>query len=305
MVSFRFHLVSLTAVFLALALGIAMGATVVDRATVDLLQSRLNKVEANSNKTNRDNNQLRDELSRWNQFSDQAGDRLVRGRLTNARIVMLAIEGIDRGPVDALRNSLTAAGADVAATVWVTAKMALKDAGDVTSLRQVTDAAAANVADLRRIVGAEVATAVTLATATGPLADLVARGFARVDGPAGAPPVDITTLPADGVRYVVVSDPKAAAPNNELAQPLVEELVRRAPLRVLAAEAGHDAPGQRAVFVGPLRSANNNQLSTVDDLDQFAGRVAAVLALVQLGQGQAGDFGVGPGASRLLPDVPS
>ena len=44
-----------------------------------------------------------------------------------------------------------------------------------------------------------------LPAVTGPLADLVARGFARVDGPAGAPPVDITTLPAAGVKYVVVS----------------------------------------------------------------------------------------------------
>ena len=33
MINFRFHLVSLIAVFLALALGVVMGATVIDRAT--------------------------------------------------------------------------------------------------------------------------------------------------------------------------------------------------------------------------------------------------------------------------------
>ena len=37
MINFRFHIVSLIAVFLALALGIVMGATVVNRAIVDRL----------------------------------------------------------------------------------------------------------------------------------------------------------------------------------------------------------------------------------------------------------------------------
>ena len=44
MINFRFHLVSLTAVFLALGIGIAVGATVVDRATVDFLETRLKGV---------------------------------------------------------------------------------------------------------------------------------------------------------------------------------------------------------------------------------------------------------------------
>ncbi|MBV9664035.1 MAG: copper transporter, partial [Actinobacteria bacterium] len=44
MINFRYHLVSLTAVFLALAIGIAMGATVVDQATVKLLRSQLESV---------------------------------------------------------------------------------------------------------------------------------------------------------------------------------------------------------------------------------------------------------------------
>ena len=42
MINFRFHLVSLIAIFLALALGVVIGAGVIDRGVVDTLDNRLN-----------------------------------------------------------------------------------------------------------------------------------------------------------------------------------------------------------------------------------------------------------------------
>jgi hypothetical protein len=57
------------------------------------------------------------------------------------------------------------------------------------------------------------------------------------------------------------------------------------------------------VFVGLLRADENvrSNLSTVDDLETFAGRVAVVLALEQLGSGQFGHYGVGDGSDSLVP----
>jgi len=46
------------------------------------------------------------------------------------------------------------------------------------------------------------------------------------------------------------------------------------------------------------------RLSTVDDIDDFAGRLAAVLALADLGAGRTGHYGVAGGAQRLLPAPP-
>ena len=40
MISFRFHVVSITAVFLAIAIGVVVGSTYVDRAIVDTLRNR-------------------------------------------------------------------------------------------------------------------------------------------------------------------------------------------------------------------------------------------------------------------------
>ena len=44
-INFRFHLVSLVAVFLALALGVVIGSTVIDRAIVDRLSSQIDSVK--------------------------------------------------------------------------------------------------------------------------------------------------------------------------------------------------------------------------------------------------------------------
>jgi hypothetical protein len=308
MVSFRFHLVSLTAVFLALAIGIAMGATVVDRATVSLLENRLDTVKRHSDETNQQNDQLRADATRWNQFAAQAGDRLLKGRLTGVPVIVVMLEGSDKASLDAMRASLVAAGATLQGTLWLNAKLALRSNDDTTQLRELIDAASARPADLRRLVASSVAAALTSTAALPPLAALVDKGCARVEAAGGAT-IGPAGLATAGGRYVVVADGKAAAPNNELAQPLVDELTRLAPARVVAAEAGHDArggdPAVRAQFVGLIRGESGIKASTVDDLDLFVGRVAVVFALQELGEGRVGHYGVGPGAARLLPDVPA
>jgi len=307
MVNFRFHLVSITAVFLALALGIAMGATVVDRATVDFLQRRLDTVRAESERTDKANSDLRTELDRWNQFVGQAGDRLLANRLSGVPIVPIFVEGSDRGSFDGLRQSLVAAGAVVPGTVVLTSKLGLRDSGDVDTLRQLTDAAEARPPDLRRIVASQVAAAVTSPANAQPLIALVDKGFARVEGVAGGRD-GIATLGVAGARYAVVSDGRAAAPNADLAQPLIDELAQGPTARVLAAEAGRtadrDRPAERAVFVGAIRTRNIANVATVDDIEEYVGRVAAVLALQGMAAGKVGHYGVGEGASRLLPDAP-
>src|SRR4029077_16774533 len=51
----RYHVVSLVAVFLALGIGVIMGATVIDRVTVDQLRNRLDSVEKSVSQTRKDN----------------------------------------------------------------------------------------------------------------------------------------------------------------------------------------------------------------------------------------------------------
>jgi hypothetical protein len=63
-INFRFHLISLIAVFLALAVGVVMGYGVLGQPTVDTLQSRIDHVEARANRIKSENNELKDEIRR-------------------------------------------------------------------------------------------------------------------------------------------------------------------------------------------------------------------------------------------------
>jgi hypothetical protein len=50
-------------------------------------------------------------------------------------------------------------------------------------------------------------------------------------------------------------------------------------------------------------SATANRLSSVDNLEDVRGRIAAVLAIAALTEGKTGHYGVGRGAERLVPEV--
>ena len=64
MINFRFHLASLVAIFLALALGVVIGAGVVDRGVVDALDNRINTVEDRANDARAENDELKSQIGR-------------------------------------------------------------------------------------------------------------------------------------------------------------------------------------------------------------------------------------------------
>lgn len=309
MINFRFHLVSLTAVFLALGIGIAVGATVVDRATVDFLETRLKGVEGRLDTTDAQNAALRADLDRWGAFADQARDDSVRARLAGVPVLVLGVRGIDRRPVDELRQWLAAAQADLRGTVWFTSKMRLDKADDTTALAGLVGMVTRDPDGVRRSVVNQLAAELAGQAPPGLLARLREAAFVEVETPTGAA-ADPAAAPVEGMRFVVVSDGDAEVPNAELALPLSSQLAQVARARVLAVEAGREAagrsrPARRAVFLGPLRADGQVAplLSTVDDLEDFRGRFAAVYALRDLGDGKVGHYGVGPGATRLVPET--
>ena len=307
MINFRFHLVSITAVFLALAVGIGVGAAVVDQATVDLLRRQLDQVEARRDRTNSENAALRAEIGRWDDFSRQAGDQVVAGRLQDVPVLLVAMEGIDRGSVESLRDTVAAAGAEFEGTVWLTSKWRLERPDHARELGSIVGglvgeerAEVVRRAALTRVAGS------WAANDRAPLlAALAGAAFAVYEAPTD-PPAPLSSLPLEGTRFVVASGEKAIVPNESLAVPLTEALALAGGVPLVAAEpaAVGAEPDDRPVFVGPLRGNGDvaARLSTVDNVDDYRGRVAVVLALDGLDQGRTGHFGVRPGAQRLVPE---
>src|SRR2546425_9755169 len=95
MINFRFHLVSLIAVFLALALGVVMGSTVIDRAVVNGLENRIKHVENKAEARKRENTDLRSQVDQLQGAIDGAAAFAVTGRLESVRVAVVAVRGVD------------------------------------------------------------------------------------------------------------------------------------------------------------------------------------------------------------------
>jgi len=314
MINLRYHIVSLVAVFMALGLGIVMGSTVIDRVTVDALNNKLDDVQRSVGTIREENGRLADEVKQGKDFAVTTRDQLLRGHLRNIPVMVVAVAGVDRRPVDELRQALVGAQATMVGTIWFTAKMRLANDGDVRALATALDLPVDRPEVVRRQALAKVAAAREAAAAeASPLAALQSAGFLNYEGPSPSTsstvaqattvsvPSNLASLPLANTRYLVVSGAGAEVGDDVVAVPLVQAYAQ-ASGRVVAAESGVDSEGGRAVFVGLLRGdISSGRLSTVDNLESAMGQTAAVLALEDLGVPRYGHYGVGPRAQRILP----
>lgn len=296
MINLRYHIVSITAVFLALGIGLTLGSTFLDRVTVDTLKNQLDTVQKRVDRTETANRSLTDRVDALDERDDalagELPERLLGGHLDAVPVLVVAARGTDESLVRAAVASLSAAGAQVAGTWWLTDRWALDDADEVSELAAVLEVSTQDADRLRRngaIRMAEVldeaAQPAPVAPAPDPAADPnVAPEIPAAPAvpPAGEPVlaarlreagfIDYEALPgsADGqvllpgaaTRYVVVSSTQPEAGPQLFATALLDEVVAGGVAPVVAAQGEVDiatsegpAPedARRTSFVGPLR----------------------------------------------------
>ena len=315
MINLRYHIVSLVAVFLALALGIVMGSTVIDKAIVDGLRDRVDSVSNRADRTDEQNRALRGQLDLMGKFADEARDQLVLGRLRNVPVLVVTVQGVDRKPVEALREALATAQAIPAGTLLFTNKLRLDSDNDARALATALNVSPLQSPDtIRRTALTRLAATIegTSAADSGLLPALAAAGFIGYEPPSPATTtttIGLTSFPVPNLRIVLVSGAGAEVGDDRVGVPFTQALVTQAPSalssRLVAAESGQDTPGGRAVFVGPLRidTTVSTKISTVDNLESPIGQAAVVLALDDVDVPRVGNYGVGPNAQRLLPSL--
>ncbi|HYS33498.1 MAG TPA: copper transporter, partial [Streptosporangiaceae bacterium] len=110
MIDFRYHLVSIVAVFLALAIGLVIGSTAL-RGTV---LTGLNKASAHEQKVNTSlylhNAQLKQQIGADDAFARAAEVGLLRGLLDGEHVVLVLAPGADSSTVDGITAALQQAG---------------------------------------------------------------------------------------------------------------------------------------------------------------------------------------------------
>ena len=313
MVNFRFHIVSLIAVFLALGLGILMGSAVVNGAIVDRLDREIDQVRKESDNLREANRQANSELDRANEFLNDSAAYAVAGRLTDVPVVVMAERGVSGDVVDDTAQLVIAAGAQVPAVFWLEERWKLETEEDVQALRDAADLLGSASSVRTRALG-ELAARLTEPVDTrveseSEPTDLVARleeaGFLGIDGDN----VDLTTFPPRPARALVITGTNSQLAGTDMTVETVSAFAdAEAPTvagEVFVASDAADAP-ERGAAVAPVRT--NDGLSalvtTVDDLDLVAGRVATVIALQDLERGVVGHYGYGDGATSSLPPPP-
>ena len=319
MVNFRFHIVSLVAVFLALGVGVLMGSTVIDQATIDVLERNQGRLERRIESRDARIGELARQVEQWESFSGQAQAELLAGRLASVPVLVVTVEGVDEDLVRQVHEWLDRAGADDRGTLELSARFALAGQDDLDRLSAAAGILGRRPDAVRPVALARLATALASGPGAGPpsaapaestepppgamLAALRDAGFLRHQPPAGVT-LDVASLPRADTRVVVVSGPGARVPDDVLAVPLVRDMIRTDFLSVVAIEPGGPPDHPRPPSLVPALRADDElsaRVSTVDNAATFMGQVATVLALEDLASSTRGHYGTGPGADRLVP----
>jgi hypothetical protein len=338
MIDFRYHLVSLVSVFLALAVGIVLGAGPLKDPISEGLSQSVQQLR-------QDRDSLGDQLKtaqagsrNRDTFITDVQDHLVEGELEGRSVVLVTLPGADPDAVHPLTQAVTAAGARL------TGRIDLREAWADPASRSARDTAIAN---LRGTVGG------TSGTAAG--GSRTASPSPTASGTAGSA---ADTAAAEVLaRALVTTEPSPAERPDETSRTLLESLARAGLLDVNGETPGRagtaillapgvatalqggvvptpspspspdgtpawmalasvlDADSSGAVIVGPASSATTGGIlaavraqqplatavSTVDTGGTPMGDVTAVLALREQQRGNAGSYGFGAGAKAVLP----
>jgi hypothetical protein len=302
LISFRYHLVSIVAVFLALALGVVMGTTVIKQGVVDQLRTRTNNAVQTTHRLQNQVNQLQSELGTWQTFGDAAQGMLVSNTLNGRDVVMVTVDGVDPAEVDGVRRALEQAGARVVSLIVVTSRMSLADQSARTDLATIlgaspTASAGALTTRAAQALGTRLSNEPPVGDADF-LQQLVAGRFLALRG--GSGPVQSVGAPDQAVVFLSGGTQSPPVDMKGFLIPVVSQLVT-ANRQVVAAETFASA----YPFVPLVRSDGSldNRLVTVDDADTLWGRVALVLGLrdLLLTPGRGGDYGLKSGATALIP----
>ncbi|SDU66982.1 copper transporter [Jiangella alkaliphila] len=307
MIDFRYHLVSIIAVFFALAAGIVLGAGPLGDTVDDTLAEQTSSLRD-------ENRELREQLeateadTAYQQaFLEEVTPRLVTGQLDGENVGIIALPGADEDTVAAVRETLQTAGATADLTVRVEPTWTDPDSEPV--LDELATELVASGTELPADGDGYARGAAVLAAA-----------LMAAPAEAGAETIDTATVTAfEESDLITLEQDASVAPSlavlvagNVSGDDAEDRLNRLATLvtGIDAAEAGTVVAGPaQTAEDGLLRTIRDNGdiaelVSTVDSVDLPSGRAAVVFALSEQAEGGSGQYGVVGETDGALPPVP-
>jgi hypothetical protein len=112
-IDFRYHLVSIVAVFLALAIGIVVGATALQPKVADVLNRESTREKNQISSERAKIGGLENELNSGQAFAQAAAPLLLANLLSGQKVVLVTAPGADGSTISGITSDLDLAGAKV------------------------------------------------------------------------------------------------------------------------------------------------------------------------------------------------
>jgi hypothetical protein len=313
-ISFRYHIVSIVSVFLALAIGVALGGGPlkgkVDNTLVDQVKSdRQVKTRLQSDITS-----LRSSNTFTDDFAATVAPKVLGGTLRGRVVTIVVLPTAPETDVAGLKNMVRLAGGTLGGTLRVGTK--LVDAGNkqlVDQLGKQVESTAAGVdipsgASVYERMGLLIGRAIGAPGAGGASVDGTSTTVLSALDAASLMSADGTLNRRGDLVLFVTGAGRGAQAEQKGASTIVTTMVRAV-----------DSETAGTVLAGPVASARGNgqvralredvgaarDVSTVDSLGRTAGQVVTVLALAGQASGKTGQYGAVDAADGAMPGARS
>ena len=309
MIDFRYHLVSLISVFLALAVGVVLGAGPLQNSLGTALNDQVTALRENRNATQAKLEQTETAVNERDSYITQAATSLLPGTLASKNVAMVLLPDAKAEDADAIAAQLKNAGATVTGRVSLTSTwvdLSRENYRSTFSGQVQGHLGSTNSKDANGILGEALAKALTANDdSSRVLMDMLS---VTVDK-SGTPFISVDSTPTAAAEMIVVVGPRPQASSGKGATveaspgedpkawaKALEGTAGRAPTVVVGS-----ADGDGGV-VGIIRS-EKAKVTTVDSIGQIAAFVSTPLALASTRAGTTGHYGFDKGAEAVMPPV--
>ncbi|MCG5452885.1 MULTISPECIES: copper transporter [Micromonospora] len=313
MINFRYHVVSLTAVFLALAIGLVVGTAALNGPVADSLKEQVTGLRKDNQQWRQTVSNMEKQLALEEEFAEQTSQLLLPGTLTARRVAVLSLPN-GRDHTESVLKKLQQAGATITGQIDLQDKFINPD--NNSNLLELAVTAARPTAQTTGLPGnghgVETSSALLASVlldrpqGVAPVSDADRRAVLAAYNNAGYLTTDSNKVTASAEAVVVVSGQpyvdKDSDKRDESVVKIAEQFDRTGAIVV----AGNGSVGGNLVGVVRGDPVLAQTISTVDNANTVQGQVVTTLALVQqLTEKKAGQYGVGDNAaSGLLPRLP-
>jgi hypothetical protein len=302
-ISFRYHVVSIVAVFLALALGVVVGTTALNGPITKDLRNKVDSLNKQRAADLSSQAQLQQQVNTGNQFASTYAAQIVGESLVGDQVIMISMPNASSSIKEGVLKELAAAGATVSGRIQLTGSYTdPKRASDVISLvKQVQpigltlpvtqDAGTLSGALLSYVLSGEG----EQSDVTQTLAAFSTAQMLKVEGSDKVTPTKMIVVVSSGTL-------PSNDPGGSTQLQLVTQLQLAGCHTVLA---GDNASATSGGLIALVRGsdADKSAVSTIDNADSVVGQVSTVLALSAAATGKSGAYGTGSGAQSTFPST--